>query len=66
MLEILHAFEEDENRVLLDMKESVRYWKTITSWGMKLSWIIEKQEGLFLKLAKAHNLPFFSSKEFLN
>ena len=29
MLEVVHAFEEDENKVLSDIKESVSYWKTI-------------------------------------
>ena len=37
MLEVVHAFEEDENKVLSDIKESVNYWKKNNELEMKLN-----------------------------
>ncbi len=33
ILEVLHAFEEDEDKVLSDIKDSINYWKQVMSQG---------------------------------
>ena len=29
MLEVVHPFEENENKVLSDIKDSINYWKQV-------------------------------------